>query len=185
MAKEEGTKIAVVGGSTYWAQQYAGTVGGQSTSFTVIDSEIKSTKLKDNVLTPPDFIGNCYQGLTWRLGFGIDNKDEPEEWQNHEATDNVPLTLDTYVMLLSRDGIPYLMLVIVSIARMLSGRISPHAGGLTCNRSVKLYWRINYAAWLHYILLPRHSLQNIIHLQLLYLTPSTLRFPPECVQTMA
>ena len=95
MAKEEGTKTAVVGGSNSSAQQYTGTVGGQSTSFTVIDSQIKSTKLKSNVLAPPDFIGNSYQGLTWRLGFGIDNKAEPEEWQNHQATDSVPLTVDT------------------------------------------------------------------------------------------
>ncbi|KIM23356.1 hypothetical protein M408DRAFT_332377 [Serendipita vermifera MAFF 305830] len=95
MAKLEGVKTAVVGGITLIPQQYSGTVGGQSTSFTVIDSEIKSTKLKSNALAPPDFIGNAYQGITWRLGFGFDDKTKPEEWQNHMAKDSVPLTLAT------------------------------------------------------------------------------------------
>jgi hypothetical protein len=143
MAKEEGTKIAVVGGSNLWPQQYTGTVGGQSTSFAVMDSEIKSTKLKNHSLAPPDFIGNSYQGLTWRLGFGIDDEAEPEEWQNHQASDNVPLTLDTYVMWLFHEVISHLMLVVVLIARRLFGRILPSAGGLICNRSLDIYWNGN------------------------------------------
>lgn len=95
MAKKEKVRVAVVGGRQFTPQQYTGTVGGQSTSFTVIDSEIKSTHLKNNSLAPPDFIGNAYQGLTWRLGFGFDNPKEPEEWQNHQADDTFPLTLET------------------------------------------------------------------------------------------
>ena len=95
MAKGEGVKTAVVGGLLFYAQQYAGTVGGQSVSFAAIDSEIKSTKLKSDALAPPDFIGNAYQGLTWRLGFGIFNRGVPEEWEDHQASDNVPVTLET------------------------------------------------------------------------------------------
>ena len=41
MAKEEGTKTVVVGGSNDVQQQYCGTVGGQSTDFATIDTEIK------------------------------------------------------------------------------------------------------------------------------------------------
>jgi hypothetical protein len=45
-AKEEGVMTAVIGGEQLISQQYTGAVGGQSFSFTVIDSEIKSTKHK-------------------------------------------------------------------------------------------------------------------------------------------
>jgi hypothetical protein len=95
MSKKHGVKIAVLGGRQLYPQQYTGTVGGQSTSFTVIDSEIKSTHLKNNSFAAPDFIGNAYQGLTWRLGFGVLDDAHPEEWENHEADDNFPLTLKT------------------------------------------------------------------------------------------
>ncbi|KAG5639623.1 hypothetical protein H0H81_010825 [Sphagnurus paluster] len=54
MAKHEGVKTVVVGGKKDVQQQYCGTVGGQSTSFSTIDSEIKSTGLKDHELAPPD-----------------------------------------------------------------------------------------------------------------------------------
>jgi hypothetical protein len=110
MVKGEGTKIAVVGGSDSELQQYAGCIGGQASSFKVIDSEIKSTKLKDDPLAPPDFIVNSYQGLTWRLGLGINNIDKPEEWKDHTATDVIPLTVDKYVISLFCDGTPHLML---------------------------------------------------------------------------
>jgi hypothetical protein len=41
MAKEEGVKTVVVGGKKDVAQQYAGTVGGQSSDFSTMDTEIK------------------------------------------------------------------------------------------------------------------------------------------------
>lgn len=97
MAKEEGVRTAVVGGRASTTQQYTGTVGGQSTSFRTIDSEIKTTHLKNSSLAPPDFITNSYQGLTWRLGFGVVDTNEPEEWQDHAADDNIPLTFDMSV----------------------------------------------------------------------------------------
>ena len=78
MAKEEGAKTVVYGGKSDVQQQYCGTVGGQSTDFSTIDSEIKTTHLKNNSLAPPDFLTNSVQGITWRLGFGVDNKEEPE-----------------------------------------------------------------------------------------------------------
>ncbi|KAL1737875.1 hypothetical protein HDZ31DRAFT_70673, partial [Schizophyllum fasciatum] len=37
---------------------------------------------------------NGYQGVTWRLGYGIDNPNEPEEWQDRPADVNLPLTKD-------------------------------------------------------------------------------------------
>ncbi|KAL0959829.1 hypothetical protein HGRIS_011506 [Hohenbuehelia grisea] len=54
MSKEEGVKTVVVGGRQGVQQQYCGTVGGQSTDFSTIDTEIKSTGLKNNSLAPPD-----------------------------------------------------------------------------------------------------------------------------------
>ncbi|KAF5370878.1 hypothetical protein D9758_002013 [Tetrapyrgos nigripes] len=95
MSKREGVKTVVVGGKQGVPQQYCGTVGGQSTDFSTIDTEIKSTKLKNHTLAPPDLLSNVVQGITWRLGFGIDDKEEPEEWQDHPADINYPLTVET------------------------------------------------------------------------------------------
>lgn len=41
MAKEEGVKTVVVGGKAGVPQEYCGTVGGQSTDFSTMDTEIK------------------------------------------------------------------------------------------------------------------------------------------------
>lgn len=72
MSKEEGAKTVVVGGKFGVDQQYCGTVGGQSTDFSTIDTEIKvnltisyicrvltrlcqqTAHLKDSPLAPPD-----------------------------------------------------------------------------------------------------------------------------------
>ncbi|PPQ97377.1 hypothetical protein CVT26_006611 [Gymnopilus dilepis] len=95
MAKSEGVKTAVIGGRHGVQQEYCGTVGGQSTDFSSIDTEVKSTKLKNHSLAPPDFFTNSLQGITWRLGYGIDNPEEPEEWQPHPADYNIPLSFET------------------------------------------------------------------------------------------
>lgn len=44
MSKEEGVRTVVIGGQADTTQQYCGTVGGQSTDFSTIDSEIKVFK---------------------------------------------------------------------------------------------------------------------------------------------
>ncbi|KAF8061523.1 hypothetical protein FPV67DRAFT_1509294 [Lyophyllum atratum] len=94
MAKHESVRTVVVGGKNDVPQQYCGTVGGQSTGFASVDTEIKSTGLKNHELAPPDFLTNSVQGITWRLAFGIDDKDEPEEWQDHPADLNYELTFE-------------------------------------------------------------------------------------------
>ncbi|KAI0628556.1 hypothetical protein C8Q77DRAFT_1067837 [Trametes polyzona] len=94
MAKEEGSKTVVYGGRKGVQQQYCGTVGGQSTDFSTIDTEVKTAQLKNHTLAPPDFVTNSVQGITWRLGFGIDDPAQPEEWQDHPADVNLPLTAD-------------------------------------------------------------------------------------------
>ncbi|TFK38167.1 hypothetical protein BDQ12DRAFT_684077 [Crucibulum laeve] len=92
MAKEEGSKTVVVGGKKDVPQKYCGTVGGQSTDFSTIDTEVKTTHLKNNTLAPPDLLVNGVQGITWRLAFGVDDPANPEEWQDHPADLNLPLT---------------------------------------------------------------------------------------------
>ncbi|PBK91572.1 hypothetical protein ARMGADRAFT_1054240 [Armillaria gallica] len=92
MSKLDGVKTVVVGGKKDTPQEYCGTVGGQSTDFSTIDTEIKTTHLKNHTLAPPDFLTNTVQGITWRLGYGIDDPEEPEEWQGHPADLNLPLT---------------------------------------------------------------------------------------------
>jgi hypothetical protein len=54
MSKHEGAKTVVVGGKSDIRQQYCGIVGGQSTNFKTIDTEIKTTQLKNTSLAPPD-----------------------------------------------------------------------------------------------------------------------------------
>ncbi len=41
MSKEEGAQTVVIGGKVDVQQQYCGTVGGQSTDFSTIDTEVK------------------------------------------------------------------------------------------------------------------------------------------------
>ena len=41
MAKKQGSKTIVLGGKKGVQQQYCGTVGGQSTDFSTIDTEVK------------------------------------------------------------------------------------------------------------------------------------------------
>ncbi|TFK66892.1 hypothetical protein BDN72DRAFT_871423 [Pluteus cervinus] len=94
LSKEEGAKTVVIGGKQDVQQQYCGTVGGQSTDFETIDSEIKTAQLKDHELAPPDLLVNGVLGITWRLGFGVENTQQPEEWQNHPADINLPITSD-------------------------------------------------------------------------------------------
>ncbi|GJE90953.1 hypothetical protein PsYK624_071000 [Phanerochaete sordida] len=94
MAKEEGAKTVVLGGKNDVEQRYTGTVGGQSTDFSEIDTNVKTALLKNNSLAPPDFKTNSVQGITWRLGFGIQDPTQPEEWQDHPADVNLPLTAD-------------------------------------------------------------------------------------------
>ncbi|KAJ6499989.1 hypothetical protein C8R47DRAFT_970997 [Mycena vitilis] len=93
MAKHEGVKTVVVGGHQGVPQQYCGVVGGQSTHFAEIDTEIKSTYLKNRTIAPPDFNGFSVLGMTWRLGFGLNDPKEPEEWQDHPADFSLPLTM--------------------------------------------------------------------------------------------
>jgi hypothetical protein len=94
MQKEEGSKTVVLGGNKDVQQQYCGTVGGQSTDYSTIDTEIKTTHLKNNSLAPPDLLVNGIQGIAWRLGFGIVDPTQPEEWQTRPADVNLPITPD-------------------------------------------------------------------------------------------
>ncbi len=45
MRKEDGVRTVVLGGKQDVPQDYCGTVGGQSTDFSTIDTEIKVSKL--------------------------------------------------------------------------------------------------------------------------------------------
>ncbi|KAJ6583682.1 hypothetical protein B0H10DRAFT_2234773 [Mycena sp. CBHHK59/15] len=92
MSKEEGVKTVVVGGKNDVKQEYCGTVNPRT--FPPSTREIKTTQLKNNSLAPPDLLVNGVQGINWRLGFGINDPEQPKEWQDHPADLNLPLTLD-------------------------------------------------------------------------------------------
>ncbi|KAJ7072240.1 hypothetical protein C8F01DRAFT_1044732 [Mycena amicta] len=140
MSKHEGVRTAVVGGKKGTKQQYCGVVGGQSTHYAEMDTEIKarphthkqSGTFPRNTVHQPQgtrartsrFVRRCcgaasqltgnsqtnsLMGITWRLAFGIDDPEEPEgwlflrcrpahavlEWQDHPATFNLPITMET------------------------------------------------------------------------------------------
>ncbi|KZV95737.1 hypothetical protein EXIGLDRAFT_734781 [Exidia glandulosa HHB12029] len=86
MSVHYGVRTVVVGGKPGVAQNYCGTVGGQSVSFVTMDTEVKSVGLKSSALAPPDLLTAATIGLTWRLGFSIRHPQEPEEWQDHPAS---------------------------------------------------------------------------------------------------
>lgn len=95
MAKHYNVTTVVAGGKQGVPQQYAGRVGGESTDFPTIDTQVKTAGLKQNPLAPPDFINNGVFDITWRLAFGIVDPTTPEEWQSRPATINLPLTINT------------------------------------------------------------------------------------------
>ncbi|KAJ7784767.1 hypothetical protein B0H16DRAFT_1402826 [Mycena metata] len=94
MAKEEGVKTVFVGGKNDVKQEYCGTVGGQSTDYSTLDTDIKTTHLKTNSLAPPDLLVNGVQGITWRSSFGVWDAQQPEEFQDHPVDLNLSLTPD-------------------------------------------------------------------------------------------
>lgn len=94
MKSKHRVRVAVAGGRQDIPQQYAGTIGGQNLNFATLNTEIKSTKNKGHPLAPPDFITNSRFGITWRLGFGLADPSQPEEWLDHQASDILPLTFD-------------------------------------------------------------------------------------------
>ncbi|KAJ8084971.1 hypothetical protein PM082_003748 [Marasmius tenuissimus] len=56
----------------------------------------QSVHLKNHTLAPPDLLANVVQGITWRLGFGLgEHSEEIEEWIDHPADVNFPLTAET------------------------------------------------------------------------------------------
>ncbi|KAF5324377.1 hypothetical protein D9619_011355 [Psilocybe cf. subviscida] len=54
----------------------------------------RTTHLKTNSLAPPDLVVNGVQGITWRLGFGVKDTTQPEEWQSRPVDLNLPITAD-------------------------------------------------------------------------------------------
>ncbi|ELU36525.1 cytochrome P450 domain-containing protein [Rhizoctonia solani AG-1 IA] len=95
-------KTVVVGGKPGTTQQYCGVVGGQSSNFAQMDSELKTFGLKKEPLSPPDFLTNSFQGrpvlppvyipqsnvkagITWRLAFSPADSSTFEEFKSHPA----------------------------------------------------------------------------------------------------
>ncbi|KAF9529420.1 hypothetical protein CPB83DRAFT_852655 [Crepidotus variabilis] len=95
MAKSHGVRTVVAGGQNNIRQEYTGMIGAQVINFKDIDTEVKSAKLKNHTLAPPDFLSRSAMSVTWRLGYGVNNPNEPEEWQPHWADIAFPLTLST------------------------------------------------------------------------------------------
>ncbi|KAF9451943.1 hypothetical protein P691DRAFT_284919 [Macrolepiota fuliginosa MF-IS2] len=83
LAKRHKVHTVVVGGKSNVPQQYCGFVGGQR----------NDSPYPEDI--PPPLDVNAALTVTWRLAYGVDNPDEPEEWQDHTATMNFPLTINT------------------------------------------------------------------------------------------
>ncbi|KAG8762056.1 hypothetical protein FRC11_011441 [Ceratobasidium sp. 423] len=95
MRTKYNVKTIVVGGKPGTTQQYCGVVGGQSLNFAAIDSDIKTAGLKNDPLAPADFIGDNYQGITWKLGYSILDQNQFEEFKTHPAQFAFPLLPNT------------------------------------------------------------------------------------------
>ncbi|KAH7108013.1 hypothetical protein BKA62DRAFT_680695 [Auriculariales sp. MPI-PUGE-AT-0066] len=95
MSVNYGTRSVVVGGKPNTKQQYCGTVGGQSTSYVTMDTQVKTTKLKSDALSPPDLLAAVSVGITWRLGYSIRDPTNFEEWKDHTSTFSYTPTAET------------------------------------------------------------------------------------------
>ncbi|CAE6532398.1 unnamed protein product [Rhizoctonia solani] len=95
MRTKYNVKTVVVGGKPGTTQQYCGIVGGQSLNFAAIDSDVKTAGLKNDPLAPPDFMGDNYQGITWKLGYAILDHNKFEEFMTHPAQFTFPLLPST------------------------------------------------------------------------------------------
>ncbi|KAG8737546.1 hypothetical protein FRC12_017108 [Ceratobasidium sp. 428] len=95
MATKYNVKTIVVGGRPGTTQQYCGVVGGQSSNLVMMDSEVKTVGLKNDPLAPPDFLTNSYQGITWKLGWSLQDPNTFEEFKSHPAQFSFPLLPST------------------------------------------------------------------------------------------
>ncbi|KDQ06430.1 hypothetical protein BOTBODRAFT_141061 [Botryobasidium botryosum FD-172 SS1] len=94
MVVKHGVKSVVYGGKPGVQQQYASMVGGAISTFSVLDSAFKTAGLKDHPLAPPDLLVNAHQGIVFEMAFSIKKAPEMEEYQNHPADIQIPLTLE-------------------------------------------------------------------------------------------
>ncbi|CAE6444364.1 unnamed protein product [Rhizoctonia solani] len=88
-------KTVVVGGKPGTTQQYCGIVGGQSSNFARMDSELKTFGFKNDSFAPPDFLTNSFQGIAWRLAFSPSDPTTFEEFKSHPAQYAFPLLPNT------------------------------------------------------------------------------------------
>ncbi|KAH7099981.1 hypothetical protein BKA62DRAFT_707898 [Auriculariales sp. MPI-PUGE-AT-0066] len=94
MTEHYGTQSVVVGGKPGTKQQYSGTVGGQAVTYQQMDTQVKTVKMKDDPLAPPDLLSAIAAGVTWRMSYSLINPDVPEEWQDHPSTGIYTPTLE-------------------------------------------------------------------------------------------
>lgn len=100
LAKKQGVTTVVTGGISDVPQQYCGYIGGESVRFSDIDTALITTGLKTRTTpyqsdVPPPLEVNAAMTVTWRLAYGVHDPSQPEEWQDHTATIDFPLTADT------------------------------------------------------------------------------------------
>ncbi|CUA71803.1 Glucan 1,4-alpha-maltotetraohydrolase [Rhizoctonia solani] len=88
-------KTVVVGGKPGTTQQYCGIVGGQSSNYVNITSEVKTYGLANDPLAPPDFLTNSEQGIVFRLAYSPSDPSTFEEFRSHPAQYTFPLLPST------------------------------------------------------------------------------------------
>jgi len=86
MTEHYNTRTVVIGGKPNAKQQYCGTVGGQSTNYVTMDTEVKTVGLKNDPLAAPDLLAAVSMGITWRLGYSLKKPNVFEEWLDHPAS---------------------------------------------------------------------------------------------------
>ncbi|KAG8736916.1 hypothetical protein FRC10_008767 [Ceratobasidium sp. 414] len=95
MATKYNVKTVVVGGRPKTTQQYCGVVGGQSTNLVTMHNEVNTVGLTNDPLAPGNFLTNSYQGLTWKLGWSLLDRNAFEEFKSHPAQFTFPLLPST------------------------------------------------------------------------------------------
>ncbi|CAE7110160.1 unnamed protein product [Rhizoctonia solani] len=92
-----GIKVATFGGNPGAAMNFNGMAGNQVLEWADLDSEIKTSGLKNDSLAPPDLLINSNYRVNWRYAYSWQNKSAPLAFHVERAQYRIPYTADTYM----------------------------------------------------------------------------------------
>ncbi|KAI0053221.1 hypothetical protein FA95DRAFT_941421 [Auriscalpium vulgare] len=96
MNERHNTKIAIFGGKPGEQVQFKGMAGNQVLEWADLDSEIKTSGLKNDPLAPPDLLVDGNMRVNWRTAWSFFNEFEPIAYVSELPKFQFAYTKDTY-----------------------------------------------------------------------------------------